>query len=1551
MSSTYWEWFCGHEDDNYDNSTRITDDTCVVNATAALLHILFILISSCILIFCSFVTYRHTTCFHLYKFPAHTFRWFFLLVFLFLCVLSIGEGILTDLSFQQMSSTRPQLYLPAVFTTLGAVFSLIFYHNCECWRALRLLNILLLYWILGVVVEAFKLRNFHVSESAGVDIARYDVAIINLLVYITLAILEIFLQCSTSSKISLSEEEPSVDMKYCEDYVNCVSFGLFYWIRWLLNLGYKRPLVMKDLGALPRKHQTKYNYQKLRKVFRREMESANEAGREPSLWKVYFKTFPGMLFKAFLAKLFADFVLYLEPICLYVITEQVTAISLDTSPHFVTISEFFTNVYILCLIFVTAPLCNSLAHQVHYYFNACIGVHLRSAMQALVYEKSLRIYNLAGGDLTMGEITNHMSTDAMNLHYFCEKMHLVWSVPTELVCVVIILYFFVGWTAIIGFISVLLLFPLQLVIIGHITKHQTQTQKKSDVRLKRSNEMLQGIKLLKLYGWGEEFRERILSARNDELKSLYKLDIQFGNIIAICFTGTGIITLVLFATYPYITGNDITPSLAFTVIVLVNLLVDPLYQFPTVLSTLVNAVVATRRLTKFFTHSEIETSADTTSQSEESSSLRVAFQNGSTSKGFKFNWKRRWKGFSSGEEDETTPLMMTKHKTHTGFAHSGISAIEADPTVIKVSEGCFTWDGGSKTSIIKDINIGIEKGKLIMVVGAVGSGKSSLLSAIIGEMTTLRGTVFVNNENNGVAYSAQTAWIVNASLQENILFGKPYNKTRYKQVIDACALQQDIDILPAGDSTEIGEKGINLSGGQKQRVSVARAMYSEKEIVLLDDPLSALDVHVGGHLFKEGIIGILIKEGNTVVLVTHQLQFLQYADKVLVMQHGVIVHDGTFDEVSSSDPTLFASWKQSLVEMSESEASGSESDVMEERNALIKQVHQKVLGKGVKKDYSNDQALNFDGQLTQDEELERGSVSFRVYKYLVKSMGWPIVITYFIFRLALEGCSLGKVFWLALWSEAGENLNVTANSTMEVDNLYYIAVYGWLSLGLLASTFFMAMAGVTAMFIAAKNIHSEMIRNIFGSPLRFFDTTPVGRTMNRLSSDTHIVDIKLLVTLFSLSFFIVSLPSFLIAIAAVQPIFLLEMIPVAIAFWLIYKQFIASSRELQRLNSITKSPVFAHFSETLGGLSTIRAYKAQERLFNELLQRIDVNNTAFLYLSACNGWMGNRVVFVSATLMLMASITSVVMAETGRLNVSYVGLVLSYAFTLPYMLWCTIRFSADTEILMNAVERIQYYTELPNEPKGGKEPASSWPHRGEIKMEDIHVRYATDLPCVLRAVNLYIKPGEKVGICGRTGSGKSSLTLTLFRVIDTYKGRIVIDGEDIASLPLRTLRRRLSIIPQEPILFTGTIRDNIDPEGSKSDKELWDALESAQLGNVVSQLDAGLDYEVSEGGENFSVGQRQLFCLVRAFLRNSRILIMDEATASIDYDTESILQDAVKSIFFDKTVITIAHRVSTILKSDTIVVLNEGEIAEYDTPENLLANDSSIFASLVQANK
>ncbi|XP_072039246.1 ATP-binding cassette sub-family C member 9-like [Amphiura filiformis] len=941
---------------------------------------------------------------------------------------------------------------------------------------------------------------------------------------------------------------------------------------------------------------------------------------------------------------------------------------------------------------------------------------------------------------------------------------------------------------------------------------------------------------------------------------------------------------------------------------------------------MVNAMVATRRLAKFFTHFEIDTDDHyTMSDIEDYRCLEVTYTN---------------KNFQSSEADEESLIVETVTGTQD----------DTNQTAIKICTGNFTWDSKSTHPIIQNIDIDIKAGSLIMIVGAVGSGKSSLLSAIIGEMMSLNGKIDVKSKHgkyNGVAYSAQTAWIVNASLKDNILFGKPYEETRYTQVIAACALQPDIDILPAGDLTEIGEKGINLSGGQKQRVSVARAMYSDKDIVLLDDPLSALDIHVGSHLFKEGIMG-LIRNNKTVVLVTHHLQFLQYADDILVMENGTIIHNGTFEDICASDPNLFANWKMPTVE---SEMSGPESDNKEERNALMKQVGQTdLVGDGDKEGNQNQELST--GQLIKAEEREKGAVSYRVYKYFLMSMGWRIITLVLCLRVIQEIVSLSRIFWLANWAEAGDfSANITTNLTREVDNRYYIAGYGWLTLATVVTTAMFVFCGVYAMYMAARNIHFDMIRNIFGSPLRFFDTTPGGRILNRLSSDTQIVDFKLLVTLISVLYFVVGLLLGLIAIVIVQPIFLLEIVPVIIGFVFVERYFIASSRELRRLDSITKSPVFAHFSETLGGLPTIRAYKAQNRLFVELLKRIDTNNTAYLHLSACNGWVGTMLTFLAILIKIMASFTAVILAERSELSSSYVGLVLAFAFSVPYLLRELVKFSAEIEIQMNAVERIHHYTELPNETKEGKEPPLSWPQKGEIKIEDIHARYAASLPCILKSVNLNIKPGEKIGVCGRTGSGKSSLTLALLRMIDTYKGRIVIDGEDIAELPLRTLRRRLSIIAQEPILFTGTIRDNIDPEGVKSDTELWDALEMAQLKGVVTELDEGLDYEVSEGGENFSVGQRQLFCFVRAFLRNSRILIMDEATASIDYDTELILQELVKSHFVDKTVITIAHRVSTILKSDSVVVLSEGEIVEHDTPANLLANQSTIFASLVQANQ
>ncbi|XP_072025399.1 ATP-binding cassette sub-family C member 9-like [Amphiura filiformis] len=1584
----FWDWYCGEAIENEPNGSDPAkdflfnislpaDDECVANLLSIIPHILFIFVSSLTLTCLSCCNKcNHIDSVYLRKFPYHTFRWLLLAIFLFICMCSIAEGVLTDLTYQSIFTTQPHLYVPQCFAFLAVICSLVYFQYCEAWHSPKLAWIPLIYWLLAVVGEAVKLRTqpgfVSDEETDFVLIFRFELAIVSAVVYLIMLILELAVVCTKVSFLQyLSPEKP--DMYYYEDYVNVISYSLFYWMNWLLKVGYQSPLELKHLGSLPVKHTTKYNYKKFRRNFKKEMDDATNNKRIPSMWKVYIQTYWYPFLMTFLLKLIADALVIVIPLTLDAITSNVERreqgqIS-QAIPHHISVSEFFEDIYVLSVIFALAPFVQFMLLQVQFYQCSVIGVHLRSAMQAIVYEKSLRLSNLSGSSLTVGEITNHMSTDAMNLLFFAQKMQLTWSVPVRLIIVMSLLYYYVGISAILGLVSVFLLLPLQAIIVKKSSKHQKEALGHADDRLKKCSEMLNGIKLLKLYGWEDIYMNLMEAVRIKELKSVLNFNTQFGFTVILCFALPVALNIVIFGTYPSLSGKDLTSSVAFTTFVLINLLVDPLYQMPAVLSNLVNAVVATKRLQKFFLVPEIDKKAlDGQTSTERGSGAGGAIAGISDSKQLitkRFSWRRGWKGFSSGESqdeecNERTPLMMKSFEFDPKYVSGGgtpnISTVEegyGDETAIKITRGHFTWDRESNTPILRNIHVAFPAGKLVMVVGAVGSGKSSLLSAIVGEMTTLKGGVQFEKKNTKVAYTTQRAWVINATLRENILFGKPFDHYKYQRIIDACALKPDLDVLPAGDLTEIGEKGINLSGGQKQRVSVARAMYSDKEIVLMDDPLSALDVHVGDHLFTDGIKGILLKAKRTVILVTHQLQHLQHANLVLVMKDGRIVEQGTFDDIVSRDANLFADWSLTQDIHSESATSASEFDDEEERRARKEQMRQKSIGvtgqntgKG-KPDY----VKSTTGELMEAEELERGSVSYEVYLYLLKSMGWPTIISYLIFRILQEVANIGRQFWLAAWSDAGVVLNRTANSTEEVDSNYYVIGYTAISLGLLIATIMMALFGVIAFYLAAKHIHVAMVRNIFRSPIRFFDTTPVGRILNRLSNDTQIIDIKLMVTYFSFMYYVISLPASLLSIGIITPVFLVEIIPCFFIYIYLQRYFIRSSRELQRLDSITRSPVYAHFSETLGGLPTIRAYGEEERFFNTLLEKIDINNTAFLYLQAGYSWIGSQLNFISLTLMLMISLTTIITMEVSGLSSSYVGLSLSYAITVTYLLYMILRFAADTEIQMNAVERVRHYTQLSNEDPSGTEPPPTWPSLGGIQIEDIYVRYADNLPPVLTGVNLYVRPGEKVGICGRTGSGKSSLTLTLFRLINMFEGRILIDGEDIARLPLATLRRRLSIIPQDPMLFSGSIRNNLDPEGKKTDSDLWKALETAQLKAVVSELETGLDYVVTEGGENFSVGQRQLFCVARAFLRNSKILIMDEATASIDYDTEKVLQTVTSSAFLDKTVITIAHRISTIMNSDTIVVLNEGKIVEHDTPEILLSKKSSLFASLVQANK
>ncbi|XP_070558785.1 ATP-binding cassette sub-family C member 9-like [Ptychodera flava] len=1104
-----------------------------------------------------------------------------------------------------------------------------------------------------------------------------------------------------------------------------------------------------------------------------------------------------------------------------------------------------------------------------------------------------------------------------------------------------------GVSALIGAAFIPVFGVVQYKITDVLARLKNLILKTSDTRLKKINELLQGMKLLKLCAWEEMFCSSVEKVREQQVKLMMKSGAYMMVGMSTAKTLNAIVTLISFVSYSLLNPHPLTPELAFVALAFFAQLATPILVFARSLRLTAEAIPSMRRIQTFCEAHEIGEAANglpsmtngfedvdideqIMEDCDDAVDINQGMVFGSSEIPGKCGQNRTKRNISlpkTARQSDFTSL----HKINDNNAstlESGSLVIETkfeesdipEDVALQITDGAFSWNPDGSKVVLSNVNIKIPVGSLVMVVGLVGSGKSSLLSAILGEMTATSGKVQFNRKKNSVSYVPQKPWIQNTTLRGNILFGEIFDQKRYTEVIEACALQPDINMLPAGDMTEIGERGINLSGGQKQRVSMARAMYRETDTLLLDDPFSALDVHVGSHLVEHGIVDMLVREGRTVILVTHQLQYLHLANKVVLMDDGKVDKEGNLKEIQLHDPDLFADWQNKCVILSASEKD-IESEDVDVLNAEEERLElgQCVSSKGTQDKLSRNGSI---GALIEKEERLTGSVSWRVYRTYAKAIKYPLVAFIFSLLVAQVSFYAASNFWLSTWSNAGVHNGNKTQGELEEESRYYRVGYIALTFSFTGCVVVLFTAEIMFSILAAKRIHIALLHSIIHAPMRFFDTTPIGRILNRFSYDTEVIDQKLWFAILNVLDVAASFIAGLVVNAIVTPVFIVVVAPLSVVYVLIQKYYLATSRELQRLDNITRSPIFTHFTETLGGLPIIRAYRDEQRFRKRILQTIDSNATARLYFFGSYHWSAIRLDILSCVVVLIAGLGSLISCVLGLIQPSWVGLALTLAMggDLEWML----RMFAECETSMNSLERIEHYTNIqPEEYRGTYTPSPGWPDKGNIRFEDVSVRYAADQEPVLKDVNVNFKAGEKIGICGRTGSGKSSLAMALFRIIDTFKGRIVIDEVDISRVPLLTLRERLVIIPQDPVLFAGTIRFNLDPEYKKTDDEIWEALEVAQLKGIVAELDNRLDSDVSEEGDNFSVGQRQLFCLARAFLRNAKILVMDEATASIDVKTDAILQRVMSTAFFDRTVITIAHRISTILDSDSVLVLSE----------------------------
>uniref|UniRef100_A0A8D0CA09 ATP binding cassette subfamily C member 8 n=1 Tax=Salvator merianae TaxID=96440 RepID=A0A8D0CA09_SALMN len=1103
-------------------------------------------------------------------------------------------------------------------------------------------------------------------------------------------------------------------------------------------------------------------------------------------------------------------------------------------------------------------------------------------------------------------------------------------------------------------------------IVHHVGKENRTIypQEYSNERLKKTNEMLRGIKLLKLYAWEHIFHSNVEETRQKEMTSLKAFALYTSISIFMNAAIPIAAVLITFVVHAHLFDNaDFSPSVAFASISLFHILVTPLFLLSSVVRSTVKALVSVQKLGEFLSSEEIgeehEKCSESSSKGNQSKYQAVPLKVVNRKRPAREDWN-----------NYNSPLRRP------------VSATEADDFCVKVTNGFFTWTPeGSPT--LSNIDIRIPQGQLTMIVGQVGCGKSSLLLGILGEMQKVSGSVIWNSsipdsetgedvspdtetavdidirKRGSVAYASQKPWLLNATVEENIIFDSPFNTQRYKAVIDACSLQPDIDILPHGDQTQIGERGINLSGGQRQRISVARALYQQTNVVFLDDPFSALDIHLSDHLMQEGILNMLRDDKRTVVLVTHKLQYLPHADWIIAMKDGTIQREGTLKDIQKSESELFEHWK-TLMNRQDQEL---EKEILVERKTVF--------------DMKNNQKTTYFQESLQDDEddedetpesedddnlssvlHQRAKMPWRACGKYLSSAGFLLLPLLVLSQLLKHSVMVSIDYWLAQWTSAAigsKERNCSICEESKFEHAFYIRIFSILCcLGIILCLVTSIAVEWTGLKVA-KKLHSVLLNKIILAPMRFFETTPLGSILNRFSADCNTIDQHIPATLECLSRSTLLCLSALAMISYVTPVFLIALVPLAVMCYFIQKYFRVASRDLQQLDDSTQLPLLSHFSETVEGLTTIRAFRYESRFKQKLLEYTDSNNIASLFLTAANRWLEVRMEYIGACVVLIAAVASITNSLYSKLPSGLVGLGLTYALMVSNYLNWMVRNLADMELQLGAVKRLNGFikTEAENY-EGLLSPAQippKWPDQGEIQIQNLSVRYDSTLKPVLKHVSAHISPGQKIGICGRTGSGKSSFSLAFFRMVDTFEGRIIIDGIDIAKLPLQTLRSRLSIILQDPILFSGTIRFNLDPEKKCTDSTLWEALEIAQLKHVVKALPGGLDAIVTEGGENFSQGQRQLFCLARAFVRKTSIFIMDEATASIDMATENILQKVVMTAFADRTVVTIAHRVHTILNADMVIVMKRGVILEYDKPEVLLEKEDSVFASFVQADK
>ncbi|KAH0556252.1 hypothetical protein GP486_005824 [Trichoglossum hirsutum] len=1295
----------------------------------------------------------------------------------------------------------------------------------------------------------------------------------------------------------------------------------FQWIAPLMRVGYRRPLELNDIWLVNPDRRVDAMSAKLQLLFQKGLARGD---RYPLIWAMH-ETFKFEFWVGGISRLFGDLFGALSPFTLrYLIRFARDAYYADQNtraPHVwtgfalafgITLMQFF----------------QSIANSQFNYRGMIVGGQCRAALIAVIFEKSLRISGRAraGGDDTgkeaspgsakgdgmdvrggslrgdtngrdgtgwsNGRVINLMATDTNRIDQCLGFCHFIWTAPISIAVILVLLLINLTYSALAGFVILLVGAPILTKAVQDMFVRRDRINRITDQRVSLTHEILQGVRFVKCFGWEDSFLGRLGDIRKREIWAIQILLATRNAVNAVSASLPIFASMIAFITYS-LTKHSLDPAPIFSSLALFNALRTPLSVLPWVIGQIIDAWSSVNRIQEYLSAEEIKDETIWDYEGRNAVELKDA----------SFTWERTSVPDAPEEtrssHDQKAEMNDEFPVPETGDRTVG-SPLLADQEPFKLN----------------DLDISIGRKELIAVIGGVGSGKSSLLAALAGDMRMTDGEMVMGASRG---FCPQYAWIQNATVRDNILFGKAYDSEWYSKVVDACALRTDMEMLASGDLTEVGERGVTLSGGQRQRLNVARAIYFGADIVLLDDPLSSVDAHVSRHIFDHAICGLL--KDKCRIMATNQLHVLSRCDRIIWLEEGKIVAVDTFENLITHNEafsTMMAKISQEekgKEERCEDDLGGS--PVPEKRG----------------------------GALMQVEERPVHSVPWSVYGSYISASGNTLYAPLaFALLIISQAGNIATGLWLSWWSANKWRLSIGQ----------YIGGYVGLSVFQTLLIFGFSITLTVAGTNASRTMLHSAMRRTLRAPMSFFDTTPLGRITNRFSKDADIMDNNLTDAIRMYLLYLSMIVAVFILIIAYFHYFAVALVPLFLVFIHSASYYRASAREVKRHEAVLRSNVFSRFGEALLGTACIRAYGLQGRFARELRNAIDEMDSAYFLTFANQRWLTVRLDAIGNLLVM----TTGILVVTSRFSVqpSISGLVLAYMLSIVQVIQFTVRQLAEVENAMNSTERIHYYgTQLEEEAPlhlGAARP--SWPEKGEIVFEDVQMKYREGLPLILQGISLHVKGGERIGIVGRTGAGKSSIMSTLFRLVELSHGSITIDGVNIGSIGLHDLRSRMTIIPQDPTLFRGTVRSNIDPFGEHTDLELWSALRQSYLVADDAYPDdkptgrIHLDAAVEEEGLNFSFGQRQLMALARALVRGSQIIVCDEATSSVDLETDRKIQRTIATGFKGKTLLCIAHRLRTILNYDRICVMDAGRIVELDTPLNLYNQEGSIFRGLCE---